>query len=153
MLVCDYKYGKKTLPTQENKSYFFGILKGKMYIYYHTNTFMKITKYCSKCDTTQPIEQFCKTKRSIDGHSWTCKTCVKAYQVANKEKLKEYQRNYQPQYKAEHKKELLAYLKNYQKTVGKAKHLEYIKTWKAANPEKVAQYKKVMAERKQQAND
>jgi hypothetical protein len=114
---------------------------------------METNKYCSKCDTTKPIEQFSKSKRSADGYSYTCKVCIKGYQVANKEKLKEYQRNYQPQYKAEHREKLLAYLKNYQKTVGKTKHLEYIKTWKAANPEKVAQYKKVMAERKQQANE
>jgi hypothetical protein len=114
---------------------------------------MEITKYCSKCDTTQPIEQFCKTKRSIDGHSWTCKTCVKAYQVANKEKLKEYQRNYQPQYKTEHKKELLEYLKEYQRGPGREKHLAYIKKWQERNPDKVVQYRKTAAERKQQSND
>jgi hypothetical protein len=114
---------------------------------------MEITKYCSKCDSTQLIEQFCKTKRSADGHSWTCKTCVKKYQLANKEKLKEYQRNYQPQYKAEHKEELKQYLREYQRGVGKKAHQAYIKKWRAANPEKVAQYRKVMSERKQQAND
>jgi hypothetical protein len=111
---------------------------------------MEITKYCSKCDTTQPIEQFCKTKRSADGHSWTCKTCVKAYQVANKEKLKEYQRNYQPQYKVEHKEKLLAYLREYQRGPGRQSQYAYLKKWRAANPDKVAQYRKNMIERKPQ---
>ena len=114
---------------------------------------MEIMKYCSKCDTTKPIEQFSRSKRSADGHSYTCKSCIKEYQVANKEKLKEYQRNYQPQYKTEHKEELLDYLKNYQKTVYREKHLAYLKEWKKRNPEKVAQYRKVMAERKKQANE
>lgn len=111
---------------------------------------MEITKYCSKCDTTKPIEQFCKTKRSADGYSWTCKSCVKEYQLANKEKLKAYQREYQPQYKVEHKEELNAYLREYQRGPGRQNHYAYIKKWRAANPDKVAQYRKNMIERKQQ---
>jgi hypothetical protein len=114
---------------------------------------METTKYCSKCDTTKPIEQFSRSKRSADGYSYTCKSCIKEYQLANKEKLKEYQRNYQPQYKAEHKTELNEYLKKYQRGPGRERHLAYVKQWRAANPDKVAQYKKVMAERKQKAND
>ena len=113
---------------------------------------METMKYCSKCDTTKPIEQFSKSKRSADGYAYTCKACIKEYQIANKEKLKAYQREYQPQYKTEHKDKLNAYLSNWQKTAGREKHLAYIKEWKKRNPEKVAQYKKVMAERKQQAN-
>ena len=114
---------------------------------------METTKYCSKCVTTKPIEQFSRSKRSADGYSYTCKSCIKEYQLANKEKLKEYQRNYQPQYKAEHKEELNAYLREYQRGPGREKHYANIKAWRAANPEKVAQYRKVMAERKQKAND
>jgi hypothetical protein len=114
---------------------------------------MEIMKYCSKCDTTKPIEQFSRSKRSADGHSYTCKACIKEYQVANKEKLKEYQRNYQPQYKAEHKEELDAYISNWQKTVGRERHYAYLRKWKAANPDKVKQYRKVSAERKNQANE
>jgi len=117
---------------------------------------MEITKYCSKCDTTKPIEQFCKTKRSADGYAYTCKACIKEYQLANKEKLKEYQRNYQPQYKAEHKEELNAYIRNWQKTVGREKHYANIKAWRAANPEKVKEFIRASNQRaklKRQAND
>lgn len=99
------------------------------------------------------MTQFAKSKRSSFGYCSQCKDCVKEYQLANKEKLKEYQRNYQPQYKAEHREELLAYLREYQRGAGRQKHYANIKAWRAANPEKVAQYRKVMAERKQQAND
>jgi transposase-like protein len=108
---------------------------------------MEITKYCSKCDKTQPIEQFCKTKRSIDGHSWTCKTCVKEYQLANKEKLKAYQKEYQLQYKVEHKEELNAYARNWQKTVGKEKHQANVKRWRDEHPEKVKEYVRISNER------
>ena len=117
---------------------------------------METMKYCSKCDTTKPIEQFSKYRRSSDGHAWQCKACIKTYQQANKEKLKAYQKEYQPKYKAEHREELLAYLSNYQKTIGKEKHLAYIKKWRAANPEKVKEYTKTSNERiklKNQANE
>jgi hypothetical protein len=111
-------------------------------------------KYCKKCDTTKPLTEFAKSKWSIkDGHTYTCKACIKAYQTTVKDKLKAYQKEYQLQYKAEHKDELNAYLANYHRTIYRKKHLEYVKKWRAANPEKVAQYRKVMAERKKQAND
>jgi hypothetical protein len=117
---------------------------------------METMKYCSKCDTTKPIEQFCKTKRSADGHSYTCKSCIKEYQLSIKDKMKEYQRNYQPQYKAEHKTELKEYLKEYQRGPGKEKHYAYIAKWRAANPEKVKEFIRISNERaklKRQAND
>ena len=100
---------------------------------------METMKYCSKCDTTKPIEQFSKSKRSADGYAYTCKACIKEYQVANKEKLKAYQREYQPQYKTEHKEELFQYLKNWQQTnpekvrahvaASKARNAEYYKAY------------------------
>ena len=108
---------------------------------------------CSKCKRLLPMTQFAKSKRSSFGYCSQCKDCIKEYQLANKEKLKAYQRSYQPKYKVEHREELLTYLKEYQRGPGKEKHYSNIKALRAANPEKVAQYRKVMAERKQKAND
>ena len=108
---------------------------------------MNTTKHCAKCDTTQPIEQFCKTKRSVDGHSWTCKTCVKAYQLSIKDKMKEYQKSYQKVYRAEHRDELNSYLSTYLKTSGREKHRAYLDRWRATNPEKVKEYIRVSNER------
>lgn len=107
-------------------------------------------KKCSTCKEIKPFVDFHKSKRMADGHHTQCKACVKEWQTANKERLKAYQKEYQPKYKSEHKDKLNAYLSNYQKTVGKEKHLAYIKKWRKENPEKVAQYYKVMAERKKQ---
>lgn len=87
-----------------------------------------------------------------DGHHTQCKVCMKEWQSNNKEKLKAYQQAYQPGYKAEHKEEIKAYLANYQKTVYREKHLAYLKKWKAANPDKVKQYRENM-KRKQQSNE
>jgi hypothetical protein len=123
---------------------------------------MEITKYCSKCDTTKPIEQFCKTKRSADGYAYTCKSCIKEYQVANKEKLKAYQREYQIQYKAEHKEELYQYIRNWQQA-NPEKTRASVAACKAKNPEHYKAYsrewarkdrlRKKLAKQQQQSND
>jgi len=113
-------------------------------------------KHCRKCDTTQPLENFCRDKRSIDGRTWTCKSCVKAYQATIKDKLKEYQKQYQPKYKEEHKEQLKEYIRTYHQTIYKDKHLAYVTKWRAANPEKVKEYIRVSNERaklKKQLND
>lgn len=104
-------------------------------------------KHCKKCDTTQPLENFARSKRSIDGRTWTCKTCIKAYQATIKDKLKEYQKTYQKVYRVEHKEELNVYLSNYFKTTYKERHREYVDKWRAANPEKVKQYKAIAYQR------
>jgi Na+-translocating ferredoxin:NAD+ oxidoreductase RnfC subunit len=117
---------------------------------------METIKYCSKCDTIKSIEQFSKYKRSADGHSWTCKSCIKEYQLANKEKMKAYQRDYQPKYKAEHGEKLREYTRTYLKTVGKERHTAYLNKWRAEHPEKVKEYIKISRERakaKKQLND
>ena len=152
MLINIYKYSKELCPRKRNKI-LFGKLRLGNYITYLLLDNTHTMKHCKKCDTTQPLENFCRDKRSIDGRTWTCKSCVKAYQTTIKDKLKEYQKQYQPKYKEEHKEYFREYLKVYHKEVYRDKHLDYVKKWRAANPDKVAQYKKVMAERKKQAND
>ncbi len=110
-------------------------------------------KKCVTCKEIKPLTDFCKSKMMADGHHTQCKVCVKTYQIANKERLKAYQKAYQPKYKKEHKEELYAYLVNYQKTVYREKRNAYQSKWRKANPDKVKQYKQVMAERKNQANE
>ena len=78
------------------------------------------TKKCTTCQLELPLSAFSKNRTQKDGYHRECKADVKAYQLTNKEKLKEYQREYQAKYKAEHKEELDQYLKN----------------WQQANPEK-----------------
>lgn len=40
---------------------------------------MNETKYCKRCDTTKPIERFCKDRKTKDGHGFYCKDCVAIY--------------------------------------------------------------------------
>jgi hypothetical protein len=110
-------------------------------------------KTCAKCQTEKPLTGYSKNKRTIDGYHWTCKVCIKTWQIANKEKLQAYQKVYQAKYRPEHKEEIYAYLSNYNKTVYKEKKHAYIKAWRERNPEKVKQYLKNMVERKQIKND
>ena len=113
-------------------------------------------KHCSRCKKLQPLSQFARTKRAASGYTSQCKTCIKEYQLANKEKLKEYQRNYQPKYKAEHKEELKQYISVYLKTIGKDRHRAYVDKWRADHPEKVKEYIRISnarAKLKRQMND
>ena len=121
-----------------------GVLKERTYIYYHTHNIMK---KCQTCKEIKPLTDFCKSKMMADGHHNQCKSCVKVYQLANKDKLKAYQKEYQKVYKVEHKEELEAYLSNYFKTTYKEKHRAYVNRWRAANPEKVKQYKAIAYQR------
>ena len=45
-------------------------------------------KHCTTCKTNQPDENFHKNKITRDGLSHQCKSCVLAYQRANKDKFK-----------------------------------------------------------------
>jgi hypothetical protein len=79
-------------------------------------------KKCSKCKEEKKLTEFSKDKRKKDGLRYNCKSCLKEYRQANKEKRKEYDKEY---YQA-NKKRLNKRNKEYNK----------------ANKEKINQYKK-----------
>lgn len=51
-------------------------------------------KHCKKCDTLKSKDYFSKDKHHKDGLQSRCKSCVKEYKEKNKQKLKEYKKNY-----------------------------------------------------------
>jgi hypothetical protein len=70
-------------------------------------------KSCNKCKSTKPLSEFCRHKKSKDGYNWSCKKCkakddatyyrknrpkiikrVSVYTELNKNKIKEYLKNY-----------------------------------------------------------
>jgi len=53
-----------------------------------------MSKYCSTCKKTQDYSEFHKSKSNKDGYHSTCKSCRKLYNLANREKKKEYNKNY-----------------------------------------------------------
>jgi len=117
---------------------------------------MEQTKKCGKCLTEKPVVEFVKNKYQGDGYHWECKACVKAYQIANRDKLKEYQKSYQSVYRKENAEELMQYdrewrkankekckeyaKKSMQRPEAKARQREYMKEynklWRKNNPEK-----------------
>lgn len=53
-------------------------------------------KRCGKCNTEQPLENFCNNKNNADGLSWQCRACAKAWRDANQDKIRSYQEAYEP---------------------------------------------------------
>ena len=100
-----------------------------------------LVKQCQTCKQELPVTNFCKNGRSKDGYNYHCKSCVKAYQLSIKDKLKVYQREYQKQYKAEHKEELYAYTAEWQKN-NREKVRAYVKKSNAKRGDKFRAYMK-----------
>lgn len=47
-------------------------------------------KTCSKCKIEKEVTEFNKDKSKIDGLRPDCKSCLKEYRQANKERIKEF---------------------------------------------------------------
>lgn len=45
---------------------------------------IRTEKKCSQCKVLQPIEQFNRSRSSIDGHVYQCKSCEKERRAARK---------------------------------------------------------------------
>jgi hypothetical protein len=117
-----------------------------------------MSKVCSKCGESKPIEAFSKNRTTADGLDKRCKTCaaksykeyyaknrekVKEYKIKNKEKIKEYNKEYRIKNKeqlnendrkryAENKEKMKEYrIKNRDKRAKQARE------WNKTNPEKV----------------
>lgn len=71
-----------------------------------------MTKRCSRCKASKPLNEFYKNRCSDDGHGGYCKDCTKAYQDARKERISAYGK--------------VRYLKHKEKLLGKrrSKRLE-----------------------------
>jgi len=94
-------------------------------------------KTCSKCNLELHLEQFCKTKKSKDGHKSQCKACEKKYREENKENISERQKKY----RQENKEEIKEYQKKYTKEK-KEELSEYNKKYREENKEKAKNYRK-----------
>ena len=107
-----------------------------------------MTKTCNKCRIEKPLTEFYKAKRGKYGVTSNCKLCVKAYQEANKDKIKSYSKAY---YEA-NKDKIKAYqeankdkIKAYREA-NKDKIREQKKAYQEANKDKIRAYKKEWGE-------
>ena len=101
-------------------------------------------KLCSKCKIEQPLDNFTNNKNNKDGKHGTCKSCVKAYQLTIQDKLKAYQKEYQPVYKQKNYGDIIAYQIKW-----KAENKDKCRAYQAkslAKPEVAAKKKAYMRE-------
>lgn len=92
-------------------------------------------KICSKCKQEKDIEQFNKKRTSKDGHDSMCKQCQHEYDMARKEKKKEYNKNYSLKYYENNKEYLKEYQRNYYQN-NKEHYYEYEKE-RSKKPERI----------------
>lgn len=90
------------------------------------------SKKCSKCGEVKPLHAFHKAKNRHNGVRSDCKACIKLYCHANREKRKQYYKNY----KASNLEKIKLKNKKYYKA-NCEKIKQDSKDWKASNCEKV----------------
>ena len=93
-------------------------------------------KWCPKCSSVQPIDNFCKSNTS-DGLNGTCKTCTAKFREINREKLNKRANEYYQEKRLEKIEWASEYRKNNKDKVKDSKKQYYKK-----NKEKVLEYSK-----------
>jgi len=97
-------------------------------------------KKCTKCGEVKDFDEFSNAKKGKHGKDSRCRTCVKEYREANKEKIKQYRKEYYKNNKEKEKKRRALYRKK-----NKDKILLYLKK----NKRKKLKYsKKYLKERR-----
>jgi hypothetical protein len=107
---------------------------------------------CITCKQQLPFEQFSRNKTCKSGYHRECKFCVKIYQLANKERLKEYQQKYQSVYRTENYDKLMEYDAEWRKN-NRDKVKSYVAKSNAKNPQRMKDYMKAYNQRKKNKND
>ena len=122
-------------------------------------------KRCSKCESIQPLEDFCKDKSRSDGRRSCCKDChslddrrryrnnrepklasVKAYQEKNKEVIRAYQKSYHRKNRQSIAAQEKAYRSKNRVAIAEYKQLHALK-----NKEAIAAYQKAYRDRNKEA--
>jgi hypothetical protein len=99
------------------------------------------TLQCNNCKIEQPLDNFSNNKNTKTGKHWTCKSCIKVYQLTIKDKLKTYQHDYQKSYKVENKDKINDYLRQWQSD-NREKCRSYAKKSNEKNPQRMKDYMK-----------
>ena len=83
------------------------------------------TKRCSHCKEIKPITEFTRDRRNKDGLNRMCRSCKKIYNDAQREKNKDYMKNYYAQHKNSRNP----------KNEEPISHAEYMREWRKRHPE------------------
>jgi 5-methylcytosine-specific restriction endonuclease McrA len=89
-------------------------------------------KTCTKCQTQQPLSAFYRDKKSPDGHTWQCKTCMKAAAKTWRETHYAYAMAKEQTYRQANRERIKAHARLYYRT-RQAQRLAYARAYLAAN--------------------
>jgi hypothetical protein len=103
-------------------------------------------KVCCKCKLQKEFEQFSKHSKTKDGLQTMCKSCKKAYKIANKEKIAATDKEY---YLA-NKDKLFEYQRTY-RDQNKDKVLEYERNYREINKDRISERSKKYYEENKEA--
>ena len=96
-----------------------------------------MSKVCSRCKESKPVEAFYKRKINSDGLYGKCKPCwseyIKEYRANNIEKIKEYSKTHYIKYQEKYKERRIKNIERFK---------ERDKKYYAENKEKIKEYKK-----------
>lgn len=100
---------------------------------------MENTKICSICPDPKPLTEFNKFQAAKDGHQAYCKECsrtkVKAWRLANQERRRQYEKQYQSDHKDFYYQQGVLYRATHVEKI-----LEVRRDYAASNPERCMWY-------------
>jgi len=96
-------------------------------------------KKCSTCEETKPYEKFRRNRSRKDGYHNQCKACMKTYNEANREKIRQVNKLWYEANKDKLKPYDPAFRKEYYEA-NKDKYAKYRKNYRQANKEKYAEW-------------
>jgi hypothetical protein len=112
-------------------------------------------KTCTKCKIEKEFTEFNKQRKTKDGLTYACKPCRKEYDETNKERIKEYRKEYyknnkerEKEYYKNNKEKVKECNKQYSKTNKeyfkeyRENNKEYFKEYREKNKERAKEYKK-----------
>jgi len=118
-------------------------------------------KFCARCSTNKPLQDFAKDRSLPDGRAYTCKTCrakaQKKYCAKNPDKRQIYDQEYSRNYRKANRAKINAqrrehsYLKVAGKNKQRANKLGAVPVWFEAD--KVRDFYKVAMERRRAGED
>ena len=108
-------------------------------------------KICSKCKIKKEFSEFYKNKCAKDGLNNQCKACHKQWYSNNKEKSKEYMKQYNAKYYQTHKEEIKQCEKQYRK-IHKEEKKQYYKQYQKNHKKELNQYLKEYNKKRRESN-
>ena len=109
-------------------------------------------KTCTKCGETKPLDQFSKDRRSKDGCQLKCKSCNRAYYLANRERIAKRDEAYRKANQEKIAQRNRAYYEANRERISeqsrayyRANALRYVeraRAYRKANPDKWAEYQR-----------